>query len=639
MQRVGRNRWGQRLLFGAHLLGLLAIFYFYVLLRIQPHLLYCQSPSVFLVDYTFFAGFLDRPGGPVEYVSAFLSPMLAYDWLGALILTLLATLVCLATHQLCMAIAITGNSILSLIPAVLVLVLLVQYIHPVELCVGLVVVLVLANVYVRMVKTHDAVRLAAFLIASAIAYHAAGVLYLVFACLCSVFEWGVKRCRPLGALCLLCAALVPIAGARLFDLNISQAYRGLMLSYEHWLAVPSSVPIALTMLAGLLLYFPIVAIALVRRRGRTGSPAPNSPSQTCKKSSAKAGDASDSQRSSIRLAARSAMLVASLVVADIVLFDFSKKCLLQMVCSVEQEEWADALTHVDRLPASDARWLDLRTGFHVNRALYFNGDLLDRMFGYPQTVNGPTLALVRESATSMAQTTPRQCSEILFELGRINESEHMAYEALEVYGCRPRILKRLVYINVLKGRPEAARRFVALLERSLLHSEWARRCNRQLDMDPTLSSLPEVVSRRELMVVRDSVDDIDDLEKTLKGLLNRNPRNRMAFEYLMAHYLLTQQVDKLAANLHRFEDFDETRLPRHCQEALAVHLTATGSRETESREQMVSSKTWRRQREFMRAVQQFSGDEAPKAFAELHADFGDSYFFFHVFGRNRMPSN
>ena len=34
----------------------------------------------------------------------------------------------------------------------------------------------------------------------------------------------------------------------------------------------------------------------------------------------------------------------------------------------------------------------------------------------------------------MAQTTPLECSDVLFDLGRINESEHMAYEALETYG-------------------------------------------------------------------------------------------------------------------------------------------------------------------------------------------------------------
>ena len=34
----------------------------------------------------------------------------------------------------------------------------------------------------------------------------------------------------------------------------------------------------------------------------------------------------------------------------------------------------------------------------------------------------------------------------------------------------------------------------------------------------------------------------------------------MAFEYLMAYYLLTRRIDKMVANLHRFDDFDQARL-------------------------------------------------------------------------------
>ena len=60
--------------------------------------------------------------------------------------------------------------------------------------------------------------------------------------------------------------------------------------------------------------------------------------------------------------------------------------------------------------------------------------------------------------------------------------------------------------------------------------------------------MPVVASRRELMVsVIPSASWI--LETMLERLLERNPRNRMAFEYLMAHYLLTRQIDKMVANL------------------------------------------------------------------------------------------
>ena len=81
MQRVARNRWRQCLLFGAYVFGLLAVFYFYVLLRIRPELFYHQNPVIFLFASEFFAGFTDHPGGLVEYASAFLSPLFAYGWL------------------------------------------------------------------------------------------------------------------------------------------------------------------------------------------------------------------------------------------------------------------------------------------------------------------------------------------------------------------------------------------------------------------------------------------------------------------------------------------------------------------------------------------------------------------------------
>ena len=236
----------------------------------------------------------------------------------------------------------------------------------------------------------------------------------------------------------------------------------------------------------------------------------------------------------------------------------------------------------------------------------------------------------------MAKFTPRQCSDILFDLGRINESEHMAYEALEIFGDRPRILKRLVYINVLKGEPEAARRFLALLQRSLLHGRWARRLRQQLDADPMLSGVPVVASRRELMVTRDSVGDVAGLETMLEGLLERNRRNRMAFEYLMAHYLLTRQLDKLVANLHRLDDFDYPRLPRHCEEALVIYLATTGSQDLDLGPRKISSETWRRFGEFVRTEQRFREDPSA-AFAALYPDFGDSYFFCYVFGHNNLP--
>jgi hypothetical protein len=649
MQSLSRN-WRRCLWFVAQVVGLFAVFYFYVLLRVRPELFYQQDPAVFLFDSAFLAGFVDQPGGLVEYASAFLSPLFAFGWLGALVVTSLAAVICLATRQFVAAIAGTGGWAVWLIPALLILMVLGQYNHPVSLCVGLCAVLGSASAYVRIGQGRSAVRLTAFVIASALAYYAAAGLYVVFAVLCGIFEWRIHRHRWLGAWCALSAVAVPMAaGVWLCDLSIAEAYRGLLLPpARYWLAMPSSALVSQAIRAALLLFFPVAALTVAWRRRPSGSPVvcPGGLPRWRRYAVAwlsgavghGSGDPCYVRHGSgdpcyvLRLAAQSAALIVLGVAADVLLFDVSTKYSLLVAYSAERQQWADVRTYARRLPPSDV-W----NVFQVNRALYHRGELLERMFAYPQVSDAvPTLTLQFESLTATAQRVPLECGDILFDLGRVNESEHMAYEALELFGERPHTLQRLVYLHAIKGEPDAARRFLAVLERSLLHRGWARDCLRRLDADPTLSGLPAVASRRELMVERDFTGKLD-LETMLGQLLDRNPRNRMAFEYLMAYYLLTRRIDKMVANLHRLDDFDQARLPRHCEEALVIHLQDTGSQTIDLGGRQISPETRRRSGEFVQAIGRFQGN-ASAAFTALHHDFGDSYFFFYVFGRNDLQS-
>ena len=634
MQSATRNR-RRALLAVAQPVALLAVFYLYVWLRIRPELFYVQDSLVFLFDVDFFHGFLDRPGGLVEYASAFLSPLFVYGWLGALVVTLLTLVICLATRQFLLAVAGVGGRVLFLIPALLVLLVLGQYCHPVELCVGLCVALVFANVYVRIGGSHLLVRLALFAIASLLVYYLAAGLYVVFACLCGFFELGGKRRLGLGTLCLLGAVAVPMAASAWpFDLSMSQAYRGLWVrEARHWLGIPSSMPVALTLQIVLLLFFLVVPMIALWRRRRQGTPVDARGASPDSDPSVEPAVVSDGQFRGARVAVAWIALLVLAVVGDVVSFDFPKKCLLKIEESAAEREWTDVLTHARRLPPSDMGAMDPRIASHVNRALYFEGDLLDRMFAYPQALSTPSLALVYESATAMAELTPWQCSEVFFDLGRVNESHHMAYEALEFLGDRPGILKRLVDTHLIRGEPEPAKRFLARLERSMLHRRWARRLRRELDADPALSGMAAIASRRELTVTRDSICDVASLERMLVGLLEQEPRNRMAFEYLMAHYLLTRQLDKLAAHLHRLDDFDYPRIPRHCEEGLAIYLATTGSEDFDLGQREIDPETWRRFEQFMLVEREARGDVSA-AFAALYPEFGDSYFFCYVFGHN-----
>jgi len=615
----------------AQSIGLFAIFYYYVFLRVRPELFYQQKPHIFVLDSHFFRGMVTHPGGVVDYLTAFLSPLLAWDWLGALVLTLLGMLICRATRGFLATGAGAASEVACLLPAVFILMVLGQYIHPVQLCVGLSITLLAANLYARLGGCRVGVRLAAFATASLAIYFVTAGLYSIFACLCGCYEWSVKRQRWLGAACVACAAAVPYAaGWWPFDLILSESFRGLALPrVEHWLEIPSSTPKALAIHTAALT-FPLLAAVFFSWRGRAVSEAIPSPQDSSEEPGARADE--PERRSWRARVAVPLAIVLLLVLADLVAFDSSKRCLLEIECASEQRRWDEVLAWAEQLPFPDERAYDPRVLYCINRALYFKGRLLDSMFAYPQVCSTPSLTLIHEDIDTTSHLTPQQCSEIFFDLGRVNESEQMAYEALEQCGHRPEILKRLATIYTIKGQPEAARRFLLLLDRSLLHRGWARQVLQQLDSDAAFPGT-SLASYREMAVQRDSVGDAGNTETLLKGLLERDPRNRMALEYLMAHYLLTRQAGKVFANRHRLDGRDGARYPRHIEEALACHLATAGRNELDLNAQSIRPETWQRFVEFVDAERQSAGDPSA-AFAALYPDFHDTYFFSLVFGHN-----
>lgn len=203
----------------------------------------------------------------------------------------------------------------------------------------------------------------------------------------------------------------------------------------------------------------------------------------------------------------------------------------------------------------------------VNRALFETGQLGSRMFSYRQ--NPHVLFQLGVRAASL-----KGGCEVLFRLGRINEAEHAALEALELNGERPETLRLLADVYIVKCRPEVARVFLTVLSRDLVHGPWAEDRLRRLDRDPLLSSDPRIHDSRSVMPLTDMVTE--SKEQLLLALLARNRENRMAFEYLMAHYLLTRQPDKIALHLDRLDDFGPQAfgypaVPEHYAEALLLY--------------------------------------------------------------------
>lgn len=119
-------------------------------------------------------------------------------------------------------------------------------------------------------------------------------------------------------------------------------------------------------------------------------------------------------------------------------------------------------------------------------------------------------------------------------------------------------------------------------------------------------------------------------QEAFSALLETNAQNRMAFEYLMAWYMLTKQLHKFIENINRLNDFDYPEIPRHYEEAMLIYVYGTkkpvyldGRQPDPDMRQQIEK--------FSRIFNRYSRNKRA-AFRELAEDYGDSYFLYHLYG-------
>jgi hypothetical protein len=115
--------------------------------------------------------------------------------------------------------------------------------------------------------------------------------------------------------------------------------------------------------------------------------------------------------------------------------------------------------------------------------------------------------------------------------------------------------------------------------------------------------------------------------RLLEVLLASHPTNRMAFEYLMADYLLNLDLKGAVEHLRLLDNFDYARIPRPYEEALLLFQELAGVK-VELKGRTIRSETAERFRQFKAAASEWGGQA--KGPAVMAARFGDSYWFYYA---------
>ncbi len=207
--------------------------------------------------------------------------------------------------------------------------------------------------------------------------------------------------------------------------------------------------------------------------------------------------------------------------------------------------------------------------FEFNRALYHTGQLLEKLFYYPQPWGEKGIFLEGDISCPVAV----HISDFNFDLGFVNETRHWATEAQMGLMRHPIVLKHLVISYIAVGNNEAARKYLRILSRSRLYKEW---CDQVCEMIENNTASED--SRIQLFISNNpKVDFFCSTTNPTRKLLdfyNCNPDNKMAFEFLMASYLLQHEVGKVVPYLSKFELFGYKKLPKAVEEAMLIYATS-----------------------------------------------------------------
>jgi hypothetical protein len=119
--------------------------------------------------------------------------------------------------------------------------------------------------------------------------------------------------------------------------------------------------------------------------------------------------------------------------------------------------------------------------------------------------------------------------------------------------------------------------------------------------------------------------------------LSRNARNRLAFELLMANYLLNSDLDSLVPRLVELPRFGYNHIPRHYEEAALLFEMRHNGQKVDFGGLAIRDTTLARFRRFQMVIGQPYGAAglggAPSQRAgTLIAEFGDTYWFYFLFG-------
>ena len=256
----------------------------------------------------------------------------------------------------------------------------------------------------------------------------------------------------------------------------------------------------------------------------------------------------------------------------------------------------------------------------VNLALFKTGNA-HKMFEFYQ--NG-TDGLLPEYTNDFVH--PLIPSEVYFQLGMINTSQRFSFESQELipdFQKSVRVYKRLAETNLVNGNYAVAEKYLKALEKTLFYRDWARSRMRMCGHEEAIDTDPGYGYLRSVRLHdHDFLFNRQAMESMLAFLIQENPANHMALEYLLAWDLLDKNL-KGFVNFCPFEGYPGG-VPRCYQEAFLLNLADT----TQSLDNVPAFIDPEVVASFGLFMREYSSGATAQTLAKR---FGDTYWYYYFY--------
>jgi hypothetical protein len=605
--------------------------YLYVWIFIKPDLVYhgfgtiIPDVPLFSTGWQFLRDSLDIPGGLIFYVYGFLSQCYYYPWLGALIVVLVALCLFELSRQHYIHAHHSRPAILHYVPAIIIILSYNRYSHPLAACLACSVGLLFSLVYERIPLSGGLIRMVVFCITAAICYCLAGAGgILVFSLMTTVYSLFLRRDWLPAVLTLPAAAAIIRALAEyVFHMSPKQAFLILTPFSRSMTAGMETFPRISVVMLYAFVPLTIILICLWRMLFRKVEDVRAAHPE--KKKSNKMRMAGRSRGATLAYFRKLAVPVVPVAVLAVGLYfgyDKTHRQIVLMNCLSRQGRWSEVLDLGNRLPKNI---YNINCNHDINRALYHAGRLAYDMLCFPQNPHAFLLTHDKEESS----TTQLKMCDTFKELGNIDYAEKLASEFLVEKGAAGIILEKLAWINIIKEQECTARIYLNALKKDLIYRYRAASMLSSLNsgFEPDEAAY---IHRINSYIRRNGNARLnkESIEEMLTGLIGHNPGNRMAFEYLMACYLLAGQLDKIAENIGRLNHLGYQEVPTLYEEAMLIYYGSRGQK-LNLNEFNIKRETIERYKRFVQLCNSMQVQNRQVVPLHMIGEFGTSYFFYY----------